>query len=391
MGNVSSSNGNNENVPKLRFPQFQGEWEDISFSDLFEILSNNTLSRAELSECGDIKNIHYGDVLIKYGDTLDITSMNIPFVNPLSGTKRNDVFLSDGDVIIADTAEDETVGKSTEIYNVSDIKVVSGLHTIPCRPKLDFVSKYLGFYLNSPHFHRQLLSLMQGVKVLSISKSNIATTVIRYPTKQEQQKIAAFLTLLDKRIAKQRELVESLKLYKRGVFKNIFSSISQFRKLQDISGYLTSDISLESIGNKSSGNFPVYDASGISLYISDYKIESDYIAIIKDGSGVGRLQYCSGKSSFIGTLGGIVANGCSVAYLYAAMQMIDFRQFVTGATIPHIYYKDYKNIAIPFPDFETQRKIERVSELLDRDIVIADEKICLLNKLREGLLQQLFI
>lgn len=358
---------------------------------MFEILSNNTLSRAELSECGDIKNIHYGDVLIKYGDTLDITSMNIPFVNPLSGTKRNDVFLSDGDVIIADTAEDETVGKSTEIYNVSDIKVVSGLHTIPCRPKLDFVSKYLGFYLNSPHFHRQLLSLMQGVKVLSISKSNIATTVIRYPTKQEQQKIAAFLTLLDKRIAKQRELVESLKLYKRGVFKNIFSSISQFRKLQDISGYLTSDISLESIGNKSSGNFPVYDASGISLYISDYKIESDYIAIIKDGSGVGRLQYCSGKSSFIGTLGGIVANGCSVAYLYAAMQMIDFRQFVTGATIPHIYYKDYKNIAIPFPDFETQRKIERVSELLDRDIVIADEKICLLNKLREGLLQQLFI
>ena len=219
----SSSNGLGKLVPKLRFPQFQGEWEDISFSDLFEILSNNTLSRAELSECGDIKNIHYGDVLIKYGDTLDITSMNIPFVNPLSGTKRNDVFLSDGDVIIADTAEDETVGKSTEIYNVSDIKVVSGLHTIPCRPKLDFVSKYLGFYLNSPHFHRQLLSLMQGVKVLSISKSNIATTVIRYPTKQEQQKIAAFLTLLDKRIARQRELVESLKLYKRGVLSAVFS------------------------------------------------------------------------------------------------------------------------------------------------------------------------
>lgn len=209
-------------MPRLRFPEFDGEWEDISFSDLFEILSNNTLSRAELSECGDIKNIHYGDVLIKYGDTLDIASMNIPFVNPLSKIKRNDAFLSDGDVIIADTAEDETVGKSTEIYNVSDIKVVSGLHTIPCRPKLDLVSKYLGFYLNSPHFHRQLLSLMQGVKVLSISKSNIATTVIYYPTEQEQQKIVNVMDLLDKRIAKQRELVESLKLYKRGALSKLF-------------------------------------------------------------------------------------------------------------------------------------------------------------------------
>ena len=237
----------------------------------------------------------------------------------------------------------------------------------------------------------ELITKASGSTFIEISNKEVKNISCLIPIIQEQQKIASFLTLLDKRIARQRELVESLKLYKRGVFKNIFSSISQFRKLQDISGYLTSDISLESIGNKSSGNFPVYDASGISLYISDYKIESDYIAIIKDGSGVGRLQYCSGKSSFIGTLGGIVANGCSVAYLYAAMQMIDFRQFVTGATIPHIYYKDYKNIAIPFPDFETQRKIERVSELLDRDIVIADEKICLLNKLREGLLQQLFI
>lgn len=150
-------------------------------------------------------------------------------------------------------------------------------------------------------------------------------------------------------------------------------------------------MSLESIENKPSGHFPVYDASGISSYISDYRMESDYIAIIKDGSGVGRLQYCKEKSSFIGTLGGIVANGCSTAYLYAALQMIDFRQFVTGATIPHIYYKDYKNIAVPFPDFEIQRRIEGISKLLDRDIVIADEKLCLLNRLKAELMQQLFI
>lgn len=175
------------------------------------------------------------------------------------------------------------------------------------------------------------------------------------------------------------------------MFKKIFDSISQFKKLQDISEYLTSEMSLESIENKISGEYPVYDASGISSYIADYRVESDYIAIIKDGFGVGRLRYCREKSTFIGTLGGIVANGCSTTYLYAAMQMIDFRQFVTGATIPHVYYKDYKNLSIPFPEAKVQKRIERIYELLDKDIIISKEKLNLLIEFKAALLQKLFI
>ena len=71
--------------------------------------------------------------------------------------------------------------------------------------------------------------------------------------------------------------------------------------------------------------------------------------------------------------------------------MIDFRQFVTGATIPHVYYKDYKNLSIPFPEFNVQKLIEIISDLLDKDIIISKEKLNLLIEYKAVLLRKLFI
>ena len=57
--------------PKIRFKGFSGEWKSSNFEEVFSPLKNNSLSRADLSESGDIANIHYGDVLIKYGECVD--------------------------------------------------------------------------------------------------------------------------------------------------------------------------------------------------------------------------------------------------------------------------------------------------------------------------------
>ena len=191
------------------------------FSDLFVYLSNNTLSRAELSNSGKVRNIHYGDVLIKYGEVIDIEHTEIPYVADVSRLRKPD-YLSTGDVVIADTAEDDTVGKAVEIINNSSVAVVSGLHTIPCRPKKRFVPSYLGYYVNSAPFHTQLHPYMQGIKVTSISKGNIGKTYISSPDLEEQQKITSLLNLLSSRIEKQRQLVEALKSYKRGALSKLF-------------------------------------------------------------------------------------------------------------------------------------------------------------------------
>ena len=160
---------------------------------------NNTLSRAELSyDEGTVLNVHYGDVLIKYGSVLDVQKDDIPRIPHRCIEDFNGALLQDGDVIIADTAEDETTGKACEIGNLQGSTIVSGLHTIVCRPRNRMALGYLGYYLNSNAYHHQLLPLMQGIKVLSLSRSNIQKTSVSYPSAmKEQQLIASYFSQLD--------------------------------------------------------------------------------------------------------------------------------------------------------------------------------------------------
>lgn len=160
---------------------------------------NNTLSRAELSyDEGTVLNVHYGDVLIKYGSVLDVQKDDIPRIPHRCREDFNGALLQDGDIIIADTAEDETTGKACEISNLQGSVIVSGLHTMVCRPRNRMALGYLGYYLNSNAYHHQLLPLMQGIKVLSLSRSNIQKTSVSYPTAvKEQQHIAYYFSQLD--------------------------------------------------------------------------------------------------------------------------------------------------------------------------------------------------
>ena len=183
-----------------KFRYIKNAWEQRKFDEVFDCtVPNNTLSRAELSyDEGTVLNVHYGDVLIKYGSVLDVQKDDIPRIPYRCREDFNGALLQDGDVIIADTAEDETTGKACEIGNLQGRAIVSGLHTMVCRPRHRMALGYLGHYLNSNAYHHQLLPLMQGIKVLSLSRSNIQKTSVSYPTvEKEQQLIANYFSQLD--------------------------------------------------------------------------------------------------------------------------------------------------------------------------------------------------
>jgi len=212
-------------VPEIRFKGFAGKWERRKYYKVFTIISNNTLSRADLNyNSGIAKNIHYGDVLIKFGELLDIEKATIPFItNNCFAEKLRSSILQNGDLIIADTAEDETVGKCTELINTNGENIVSGLHTIPSRPTLFFALGYLGYFMNSFTYHHQLLRLMQGTKVLSISKSVLQDTNIYYPNSiGEQSKIADFFQHLDSFISLHQRELDKLKNIKKACLDKMF-------------------------------------------------------------------------------------------------------------------------------------------------------------------------
>lgn len=201
------------------------DWEVAKLGEKFRFISNNTFSRDFLCEDGEIKNIHYGDVLIKYGSTLDVSQSDIPTINSeLLPSYQLKCFAEDGDIIIADTAEDETVCKATELWNIGGKRVVAGLHTMWCRPAQNtFAIKFLGYFMNTSLYHNQVLPLIQGIKVSSVSKSAIQGTWLCIPPIEEQRRIASALTCIDNLIDSLDRLIAKKRDIKQGAMQQLLS------------------------------------------------------------------------------------------------------------------------------------------------------------------------
>ena len=216
---------NEQNAPKIRFKGFTDAWELRKLSLSFDILQNNTLSRSELSiENGAARNVHYGDILVKYGEVLDLKTEELPFIQSSQTVdKLKGSFLQNGDIIMADTAEDETAGKCTEIANLDNMNVLAGLHTIPLRPKQKYAVGYLGYYMNSGSFHDKLLPLMQGTKVTSISKSALqGMSILRPADLEEQRQIGTYFRTLDHLITLHQRKCETLQKLKKSMLQKMF-------------------------------------------------------------------------------------------------------------------------------------------------------------------------
>lgn len=216
---------NKKNVPAIRFRGFSCDWKSRRFDKTFSILSNNTLSRAELNyENGSTKNLHYGDILIKFGECINVACEDIPYISDEKiAVKYRASRLQEGDIVFADTAEDTTAGKCAECFNIKEQAIISGLHTIPCHPLFPFSTGYLGYYLNSPAYHNQLLPLMQGTKVVGISKTAMKDTNIFFPDNTDEQKsISNYFQNIDRLINTSQTKLNKLKNIRKACLDKMF-------------------------------------------------------------------------------------------------------------------------------------------------------------------------
>ena len=123
---------------------------------------------------------------------------------------------------------------------------------------------------------------------------------------------------------------------------------------------------------KESGKYPVFGASGISGYLDTYHQDKPYIAIVKDGSGIGRVSYQEAKSSLIGTMQYILPkDGFDIKYIGYCLQSLDLSKYKQGAAIPHIYFRDYGERKVNVTDDINDQK--RIVERLDAAFAHIDE------------------
>jgi len=209
---------------KRRLPGFFGEWQSFVFGYLFDFIPNNAFTRAQMDVSGRVKNIHYGDILTKYGAYISADSKDIPYIAKEIDLSRfsEKCYLQSGDLVIADTAEDETVGKALEVINV-ECPVLAGQHTLLCRPKVRFAEKFLGYYLNAACYHDQMLPYIVGTKVSSVSKASIAQTKLVVPKYEEQQAISSILADMDDEITELEQKLAKYRQVKQGMMQQLLT------------------------------------------------------------------------------------------------------------------------------------------------------------------------
>jgi len=144
----------------------------------------------------------------------------------------------------------------------------------------------------------------------------------------------------------------------------------KFGVLDDAVDRGSSNISLNKIKDDD-GEFPVFGAKGFIQNASFYQQENQYLAIIKDGAGIGRVSTHPEKSSVLATMQYILPKqSYDIKFLYYFLNSIDFNKYRTGSTIPHIYYKNYKLEPFPLVSKEEQKqivvKLDRCFEAIDK-------------------------
>ena len=410
------------NTPKIRFKGFKDDWEQRKLGEVLVSLQNNTLSRADLSnETGIAKNVHYGDVLIKFGEVLDVSEEKLPMISDKSVlTKYKASFLQNGDVIVADTAEDSTVGKCSEIAGLNDEVVLSGLHTIPYRPIEKFASGYLGYYLNSSAYHKQLIPLMQGIKVTSISKSAMQNTEIVYPKSVEEQgKIGNYFQSLDHLITLHQRKCDETKELKKFMLQKLFPKNGQKnpeirfegftddweqRKFEDV-GTVAMCKRIFKEQTSEEGEVPFYkigtfggmpDAYITRELFEEYKKNYQYpnkgdILISASGS-IGRTVEYTGKDEYYQD-SNIVwlkhENDLDNSFLKVLYGVIEWS--CEGSTIKRLYNDNFLKTEFMLPKIEEQIKIGEYFSKLDHLITLHQRKCEKLKELKKFMLQNMFV
>ena len=218
---------NKQQVPRLRFPGFNDAWEQRKLGECVKFKVTNSFSRENLNyENGQARNIHYGDIHTKFQALFDIAKEKVPFINSEMNLDKisEDFYCKEGDLVFADASEDlKDVGKSIEIINLNNEKVLSGLHTLLARPSEKKFSKgFNGCLFQSSNIRLQIQKQAQGSKVLSINAGRLSTIVLSFPALKEQTLIGNFFRQLDAAIASHQRKLERVKELKKSLLQKMF-------------------------------------------------------------------------------------------------------------------------------------------------------------------------
>ena len=419
MTTIINNENKKLNVPNLRFPEFQGEWEKCKVSDLLDFYSTNSLSWDKL-EYGttNIQNLHYGLIHVGLPTMVDIDKDNLP--NIIDGNvPKNYELCKEGDIVFADASEDTNeVAKAVEYYNLNGKKVVCGLHTIHGRDnKNKTVVGYKGYAFSSMSFHHQIRRIAQGTKIYSINSKNFSECYVGIPSKDEQQKIADLLRLIDERIATQNKIIEDLKKLKSAISELLFTRkdlLETTIRLADIAT-LKNGYAFKSSKYNILGKWKILTIANVSgeRYINEedcnciINLPNDIQGhqVLKEGDilisltgNVGRVSLCKDGNYLLNQRVGLlhITKNVNQEFLYQVLSSRRFENSMVacgqGAAQMNIGKGDVENFVLPYSSNANNiHLVARILHSYDECIINELRELTQLTMQKQYLLAQMFI
>ena len=409
-------------TPKLRFKEFSGDWELATLGDSAYIKGRigwKNLKQEEYTEEGPylIAGKHISNGIIDW-NKCDHISMERYDESPEIALKNNDIIFS----------KDGSLGNPAIIENLMSEATINGTMMLVRLDNTFIYPKYFYYILNSIYFEKLISELKSGSSIPHIFQRDIVSFKFPITEIKEQEKIASFFSLIDSKISLQREKVEALKDYKRGMMQKIFSRELRFKddegrdypnweekKLGDI-GTFTSGGSLSKNDLSENGDKCILYGDLFTEYtevINDVRnytnkkeklVYGEYNTLLfPTSTTVDAVSLICPSALMIKekvVLGGDMSvfkpNTDNVICSFLSYQINGFlknkfSKRAQGSTIIHIYSSDLKTCKVLLPCIEEQMKITECLYSLDNKINKEQEKLDYLKQYKKGLLQQMFV
>ena len=383
--------------PKLRFPEFKGDWKLYTLGNIAKFSKGKGISKSQIDENGLYECIRYGELYTVYGET-------IKYVRSRTNLSKNDLIFSESNDVIIPASGETQLDIATASCVLKDGVALGGdLNII----KTDNSGVFLAYYLNSSK-KEDIASLAQGVSVVHLYSSQLATLNINLPSLPEQTRIAHFLSAVDEKLHSLKEKKALLEEYKKGMMQKIFNQELRFK---DDNGEDFEDWEEKNLGeiaeiskgtqlNKDDLNkIDIYPSisGGIepSGYTNKFNREKDTIIISEGGNSCGYVNFirtkfwCGGHCYSIDVL-----NDFSKLFIFQLLKFYqdEIMRLRVGSGLPNIQKKDLKVLKLTLPTaIEEQTKIAQFLSAIDEKIGLVGNQIEETVAYKKGLLQGMFV
>lgn len=372
-------------VPNLRF-SFEEDWCTSTIGENFRLSSGLTPSTKEKAyfNNGIIPWINSGELKNKY---ISFTENKLT----LDAVKKHNLTIYPMDTMVIAIYGLEAAG----VRGKASITKMDSTISQSCMAfnSLGNVLTQFMYYVYKKEAQILGTRYAQGTKQQNLSSDLLSSYKLLYPSKEEQLKIVNFLSLIDEKIETQSKIIDSYFSLSKAISNTLIGQSKGNTRLRECLNCYSSNTMESVIKQEDLGDYPVYGANGIIKKINNYEIEYPSIAIVKDGSGVGKMFKLSGKYSILSTLNYLTSKpGYDIDYIYYALKQKSLKKYVVGSGIPHIYFKDYEQEKIYIPQNELQQQnITSVLQSIDEEIGNEIKQLKNYELLKKYLLKNMFV